>query len=161
MTGIYGYQWMNNMSCQTHTPSFSRTEMSSHHTSLVMIQFKSFSFSFSLSLDCITAWAKSFQNCTWGKPTIVSKRQVLQKHTRSELTRGTNKIQTPNQASLGTGLFYQSPSMPKVWRNLALFKNLKEELWFSVSMTILKQYHFFVHNGTFPKAKLCQFRGDC
>ena len=115
----------------------------------------------SLSLDCITAWAKSFQNCTWGKPTIVSKRQVLQKHTRSELTRGTNKIQTPNQASLGTGLFYQSPSMPKVWRNLALFKNLKEELWFSVSMTILKQYHFFVHNGTFPKAKLCQFRGDC
>ena len=50
--------------------------------------------------------------------------------------------------------------MPKVSRNLALFENLKEESWFSVSMTILNRYHFFVCNGTFPKAKLRQLRGD-
>ena len=50
--------------------------------------------------------------------------------------------------------------MPKVSRNLALFENLKEESWFSVSMAILNRYHFFVCNGTFPKAKLRQFRGD-
>jgi len=30
------------------------------------------------------------------------------------LNRGTNKVQTPDQASLGTELFYQSPSMPNV-----------------------------------------------
>jgi len=85
---------------------------------------------------------------------------VLRKHTRSKLNRGTNKVETPDQASLGTELFYQSPSMPKVSRNLALFENLKEESWFSVSMAILNRHHFFVCNGTFPKAKLRQFRGD-
>ena len=151
---------MNNVPCQTHTPLFSRTEMSSQlhqscHNSIQVI------ISLSLSLDRITAWAKSFQNCTWGNQLfsgIVSKRQVSRKHTRSKLNRGTNKVQTPDQASLGTELFYQSPSMPKVSRNL--FENLKEELWFSVSMTILNRYHFFVGNGTFPKAKLRQFRGD-
>ena len=128
----------------------------------VLSQFNSSHYlSLSLSLDRITAWAKSFQNCTWGNQLfsgIVSKRQVSRKHTRSKLNRGTNKVQTPDQASLGTELFYQSPSMPKVSRNL--FENLKEELWFSVSMTILNRYHFFVGNGTFPKAKLRQFRGD-
>jgi len=30
----------------------------------------------------------------------------------------------------------------------------------AVSMTILNRYHFFVCNGTFPKAKLRQLRGD-
>jgi len=117
----------------------------------------------SLSLDRITAWAKSFQNCTWGNQLfggIVSKRQVSRKHTRSKLNRGTNKVQIPDQASLGTELFYQSPSMPKVSRNLTLFESLKEESWFSVSMAILNQYHFFVCNGTFPKAKLRQLRGE-
>ena len=155
MTGIYRYQWINNVSCQTHTPLFSRIEMSSQ-------LHQSCHNSLSLSLDRITAWAKSFQNCTWGNQLfggIVSKRQVSRKHTRSKLNRGTNKVQTPDQASLGTELFYQSPSMPKVSRNLALFENLKEESWFSVSMEILNRYHFFVCNGTFPKAKLCQFRG--
>ena len=130
-----------------------------NYTSLVTIQFKSLS----LSLDRITAWAKSFQNCTWGNQLfggIVSKRQISWKHTRSKLNRGTNKVQTPDQASLGTELFYQSPSIPKVSRNLALFENLKEESWFSVSIEILNRYHFFVCNGTFPKAKLRQFRGD-
>jgi len=77
-----------------------------------------------------------------------------------KMNRGTNKVQTPDQTSLGTEIFYRSPSMPKVSRNLALFANLKEELWFSVSITILNRYHFFVCNGTFSKAKLRQFRGD-
>ena len=139
MTGIYRYQWINNVSCQTHTPLFSRTEMSSQ-------LHQSCHNSLSLSLGRITAWAKSFQNCTWGNQLfggIVSKRQVSRKHTRSKLNRGTNKVETPDQASLGTNYFIKVRLCLKyreIWLSLKIWRRNPGSLcqWqFSTDITSL------------------------